>query len=108
MPDDTRPPFSSSASQEREPGSQGRDPEEPSAVHDPEGDPKPAAPPTKPRGEDGFGLGYRFFFRFQYALLHVIGPPRLTASMDPRTKLKQDYERRKALHEQWKAAKAAR
>lgn len=107
MPDDTRPPRGSSASR-------GRDPEEPSAVHDPEGqhdpeaDRKAEAPLTKPRGEDGFGLWYRFFFRFQYALLHVIGPPRLSASMDPRTKLKQDYERRRALHEQWKTAKAAR
>ncbi|HJG80725.1 MAG TPA: hypothetical protein K8V08_09980 [Brevibacterium senegalense] len=62
-------------------------------------------PASKPRGDDGFGLGYRFFFRFQYTLLHVIGPPRLTASMDPRTRLKADYERRKALHQQWKASR---
>ena len=62
-------------------------------------------PASKPRGDDGFGLGYRFFFRFQYTLLHVIGPPRLTASMDPRTRLKTDYVRRRELHQQWKASR---
>lgn len=99
MPDDKHPPLSSSSTG-------GGDPAEPSAIHDPEGTPAPETPMTKPKGDDGFGPGYRFFFRFQYALLHVIGPPRLTASMDPRTKLKQDYDRRRALNEQWKAAKA--
>ncbi|SMY11193.1 hypothetical protein [Brevibacterium jeotgali] len=99
MPDDKRPPLSSSATN-------GGSPAEPSAVHDPEGTPEPETPMQKPRGDDGFGLWYRFFFRFQYTLLHVIGPPRLTASMDPRTRLKQDYDRRKALNRQWKAAKA--
>lgn len=99
MPDDKKPPLSSSAAH-------GDDPEEPTAVHDPEGAQEPEAPMKKPRGDDGFGLWYRFFFRFQYTLLHIIGPPRLSASMDPRTQLKQDYERRKALHQQWKAAKA--
>ena len=99
MSDDTHPHPDASATA-------GGDPEEPTAVHDPEGTPEPEAPLTKPEGDDGFGLGYRFFFRFQYTLLHVIGPPRLTASMDPRTRLKQDYDRRRALHQQWKAAKA--
>lgn len=99
MSDDKHPHVSSSAEH-------GSDPEEPTAVHDPAGTPEPEAPMKKPRGDDGYGLLYRFFFRFQYTLLHIIGPPRLTASMDPRTQLKREHERRKGLHQQWKAAKA--
>lgn len=90
-----------------DPESTARDPHEPTAVlGDDDAEAAPASPMQKPRGEDGFGLFYRFFFRFQYTLLHVIGPPRLTASMDPRTRMKKDYERRKELRQQWKAQRA--
>jgi len=87
-----------------EPTGAADDAAEPTAIL---GDDEPAAGPLpKPRGDDGFGLLYRFFFRFQYTLLHIIGPPRLTASMDPRTRLKTDYVRRRELHQQWKASLA--
>lgn len=82
-------------------------PEEPSAIFADDDEPTPTAPTSKPKGVDGFGLGYRAFFRFQYALLHVIGPPRLSASLDPRTRMKADYLRRKELREQWKASQVA-
>lgn len=80
-------------------------PEEPSAVFADDEESSADVPLEKPRGDDGFGLWYRFFFRFQYMLLHVIGPPRLSRSMDPRTRMKADYERRKALRQQWKASR---
>lgn len=92
-------------------GTDGRGPEEPSAEEpsaifaDDDDDAAADTPMEKPRGEDGFGLWYRFFFRFQYTLLHVIGPPRLSRSMDPRTRMKADYDRRKALRQQWKASR---
>ncbi|GAA2104058.1 hypothetical protein [Brevibacterium salitolerans] len=67
--------------------------------------PREDTPAQKPSGEDGFGRWFRFWNRFEYAVLHVIGPPRLSESMDPRARLKREYERRRTLHEQWKAAR---
>lgn len=64
-------------------------------------------PMQKPTGDDRFGPAFRFWNRFEYGLLHVIGPPRLTEAMDPRAKLKREYERRKGLHQQWKASRNA-
>ncbi|GAA2010342.1 hypothetical protein [Brevibacterium samyangense] len=55
----------------------------------------------KPRGRDGFGPGYKLGFWIQYILVHVMGPSTSNGNRDPRVQLKREYERRRALHEQW-------
>ncbi|WP_029090023.1 hypothetical protein [Brevibacterium album] len=62
-------------------------------------------PQQKPTGDDSFSLFFRFWNRFEYMVLHVIGPPRLSESMDPRARLQREYERRRELHEQWQASR---
>ncbi|MBR8741632.1 hypothetical protein [Nocardiopsis sp. MG754419] len=61
----------------------------------------------KPRGGDSFSLLYRTGFRINYALLHVMGPAALTPETDPRIRAKREYERRRALHREWKARQRA-
>ena len=43
---------------------------------------------SKPENE-GLSLGYRFFWRFQYILLHIYGPAQLPDHLDPRIQLKR-------------------
>ncbi|WP_017606839.1 hypothetical protein [Nocardiopsis alkaliphila] len=57
----------------------------------------------QPRGKDSFSLPYRMGFRINYALLHVMGPAYLAPEADPRLRAKKEYERRRALHREWKA-----
>jgi len=42
----------------------------------------------KPENE-GLSWGYRFFWRFQYMLLHIYGPAQLPDHADPRRKLER-------------------
>ncbi|WP_147264188.1 hypothetical protein [Desertihabitans brevis] len=65
-------------------------------------------PPPDPRRNDGFSWFYRFDHHVTYALLHVMGPPDLDEARDPRTQMKKEYERRKALHEARKHAARAK
>ena len=57
----------------------------------------------KPSGNDSFSLLYRVGFRINYTLLHVMGPPSLSPENDPRHRAKKEYDRRRELHESWKA-----
>ncbi|MEU3017445.1 MULTISPECIES: hypothetical protein [unclassified Nocardiopsis] len=57
----------------------------------------------KPQGKDSFSLLYRTGFRINYALLQVMGPAALSPESDPRLRAKREYERRRALHREWKA-----
>ncbi|MVA76496.1 hypothetical protein GC722_10740 [Auraticoccus sp. F435] len=60
--------------------------------------------PRSPR-KDSFSLWYRLDHHVTYALLQVAGPPRMDSARDPREQMKREYERRKALHEQRRAAR---
>jgi hypothetical protein len=55
----------------------------------------------KPENE-GLSLGYRFFWRFQYVLLHIYGPAQLPDHADPRKQLERQRAAKVA------AARAAR
>ena len=57
----------------------------------------------KPQGKDSFSLLYRMGFRINYALLQVMGPAALSPETDPRVRAKKEYERRRALHREWRA-----
>nr|WP_017588696.1 hypothetical protein [Nocardiopsis ganjiahuensis] len=46
---------------------------------------------------------YRTGFRINYALLQVMGPAALSPERDPRVRAKKEYERRRELHQAWKA-----
>jgi hypothetical protein len=61
----------------------------------------------KPSGPDSFSLLYRAGFRINYALLHVMGPAALTPEADPLHRAKKEYDRRRALHREWKAHRRA-
>ena len=64
---------------------------------------KPAKPKVA-RG-DGFSIPYRVWFTFEYGMMHIYGPASLSESQDPRKAMKRDYERRRQL---WLERKAAR
>ncbi|MET9711691.1 hypothetical protein ACFW3Z_21700 [Nocardiopsis alba] len=57
----------------------------------------------KPQGKDSFSLLYRAGFRITYVLLHVMGPASQTIETDPQVRAKREYDRRRALHREWKA-----
>lgn len=57
----------------------------------------------KPRGKDSFSLLYRTGFHINYALLQVMGPAALSPERDPRLRAKREYERRREVHQEWKA-----
>ncbi|AFR07563.1 hypothetical protein B005_4346 [Nocardiopsis alba ATCC BAA-2165] len=46
---------------------------------------------------------YRAGFRITYVLLHVMGPASQTIETDPQVRAKREYDRRRALHREWKA-----
>ncbi len=54
---------------------------------------------------DGFSIPYRMWFSFEYGMMHIYGPASLSESQDPRKAMKRDYERRRKL---WLERKAAR
>lgn len=49
---------------------------------------------------DSFSLGFRIQNRLVRTMLIFVGPAQGSAQSDPRQRLKREYERRKALHEQ--------
>lgn len=58
---------------------------------------------TKPHKGDKFSFGFRLQNRAVRTLLLFVGPAQGSSQSDPRQRLKREYDRRKALHEQAKA-----
>ncbi|WP_129358826.1 MULTISPECIES: hypothetical protein [Micrococcaceae] len=58
---------------------------------------------SKPQKGDQFSLGFRLQNRAVSTLLLFIGPAQGSSESDPRQRLKREYNRRKALHEQRKS-----
>lgn len=50
--------------------------------------------------KDSFSWGFRIQNRLVRTMLIFVGPAQGSAQSDPRQRLKREYERRKALHEQ--------
>ncbi|SDE66655.1 hypothetical protein [Auraticoccus monumenti] len=54
--------------------------------------------------KDRFSLFFRLDHHITYNLLRIMGPAAMDPGRDPRAQMKKEYERRKALHEQRRAA----
>jgi hypothetical protein len=57
----------------------------------------------KPTGKDSFSWLYRTGYRVNIAMLHVMGPATQSPETDPLRREKREYERRRELHQVWKA-----